>query len=167
MEKHTHYDHDEVLHAPLHTLRRELDRHNAPPGVEKELMAAFAARFPRKRWYQKLSMAQWGMAGTGSAATAVLALIVTLHAPLPQAPDQAAAFAAAASRDGGAAFIALQPVEQIAQEQSPQVVQTELTGEALAAAGVAVSPEQAGETVLAEMLVSSDGEPLALRILAQ
>lgn len=157
------YDHDEVLHAPLHTLRRELDRHNSPPGVEKELMAAFAARFPKKRWYQKLSTAQWGMAGMGSAATAVLALMVTLHAPLPAPQEQQQLV----YRDDGAAFIALQPVEQIAQEQSAQVVQTELPGEALAAAGVAVSPEQAGETVLAEMLVSAEGEPLALRILAQ
>jgi hypothetical protein len=156
------YDHDEVLHAPLQSLRRELDRQNAPPGVEKELMAAFAARFPKRRWYQKLSVAQWGMAGMGSAATAVLALMVTMHQPLPVAPEQQLVY-----RDDGAAFIALQPVEQIEQEQGAQVVQTELPGEALAAAGVAVSPEQAGETVLAEMLVASNGEPLALRILAQ
>jgi hypothetical protein len=159
----TELEHDEVLHAPLHTLRRELDRHNAPPGVEKELMAAFAARFPKQRWYQKLSMAQWGMAGMGSAATAVLALMVTLHGPAPMAPDQQQLV----YRDDGAAFIALQPVEQIEQEKAPHVVQTELPGDALAAAGVAVSPEQAGQTVLAEMLVSADGEPLALRILAQ
>jgi hypothetical protein len=163
----TELDHDEVLHAPLHTLRRELDRHNAPPGVEKELMAAFAAQFPKKRWYQKLSMAQWGMAGMGSAATAVLALMVTLHAPLPSGSGLDAQEQQLVYRDDGAAFIALQPVEQIEQAKATKVVQTELPGEALAAAGMAVSPEQAGETVLAEMLVSADGEPLALRILAQ
>ena len=158
------YQHDEVLHAPLGTLRRELDRHNAPPGVEKELMAAFAARFPRKRWYQKLSRAQWGMAGMGSAATAVLALMVTLHAPLPATTEQAQE---QVYRDDGAAFIAFQPGDAIDQQEGAQVVQTELPAEALAAAGVAVTPEQAGQTVLAEMLVAADGEPLAVRILTQ
>jgi hypothetical protein len=126
-------------------------------------MAAFAAQFPRKRWYQRFSPAQWGWAGgLGSAAAAALAVLV-LRAPLPGA----AGVDTLAHADDGGAFIALASHERIAQEAAPRMLEATLPRTELAALGVPVSPETAGDVVRAEMLVGADGAPLALRLSAQ
>ncbi|MES2900510.1 MAG: hypothetical protein V4723_12340 [Pseudomonadota bacterium] len=140
-------------------LRRAMATQDAPKGVEKELMAAFAKAYPKRRWYQLLSPAQWGLAGgVGSTAlVAVMALVLTMHAPLRSD--------ASAALDGGD-FIALTSMERIEQEPSPRMVQTEVPRAELDALGVAVSPENAGESVRAEMLVGADGSPLALRLVS-
>lgn len=150
---------DSPLDSPLHTLRAATARLNAPPGVEKELMAAFAKQFPRKRWYQRLSGMQWGVAGgLGSAAVVVLVFMLSLHAPVPMtAGDQA-------GDDGN--FIALASRERIELETTPQMVETTVPRTALASMGVPVTPENAGDSVRAEMLIGADGQPLALRLLA-
>jgi hypothetical protein len=44
------------------------------------------------------------------------------------------------------------------------MVETEVPRTALAPLGLSVTPENAGESVRAEMLVAADGEPLALRL---
>jgi len=68
--------------------------------------------------------------------------------------------------ENGTAFIALDSFERIEQEADPQLVEAEVPRTMLAALGLPVAPEQAGETVRAEMLVAADGEPLALRLSA-
>lgn len=135
---------------------------DAPRGVEKELMAAFSASFPQKRWYHALSPAQWGVAGgVGSTmVVAVMAFMLSLHAPLQD--QRAAAMAAADQGD----FIALDTLERIEQEPNPRMVETEVPRSALAALGMPLNPENAGDSVRAEMLVGSDGSPLALRLVS-
>lgn len=152
---------------PMQALRDALAGLDAPRGVEKELMAAFAAQHRKPRWYQRLSAAQWSAGGIGSAALAALAalvLMLPLHAPRPGADDGAPQ--PLVRLEHGAPFIALESLERIAQEPSPRMVATELPRTELARLGVPVTPENAGDSVRAELLVGSGGEPLALRLVS-
>lgn len=156
---------DPALAAPLAALRSATAECSAPARVEQALMAAFAQQFARKRWYQRfyhhLSPAQWGWAGgLGSAAAAALAVLIlrvpgAVDAPLP------------VQLDDGLAFIALASQERIEQETHPRMLEASLHRTELAALGVPVSPETAGDLVRAEMLVGADGSPLALRLSSQ
>lgn len=156
-DKHT----DAILAAPLAGLRTAMAELHAPRGVEKELMDAFARQFPRKRWYHALSPAQWGLAG-GVGSTAVVALLaLSLSLKMPaQGPA-----AAQVINDDGPAFIALESAERIEQEANPHVVETDVPRTELASLGVPLSPEQAGDSVRAQLLVGADGSPLALRLI--
>jgi hypothetical protein len=66
---------------------------------------------------------------------------------------------------GTGPFLALRPLERIALEPQATVVATEFPRALLAGYGLPVSPERAGEPVRAEMLVSSTGETLAVRVI--
>ena len=151
---------DPALAEPLAALRSAMQAQHAPPGVEKELMAAFAARFPPKRWYHALSPRQWSMGAGSTALVAVMALMLSLHAPL--ATDHLAA-----ASDDGADFIALASAERIEQEPDAHVVEADVPRTALASLGVPVTPQDAGDSVRAEMLVGADGSPLALRLVSR
>lgn len=151
MNEHEH-EHDFPAIAPLRGPLAGLD---TPARVEKALMAAFA-RQHKAPWYARLSPAQWSMAGgLGSAMAVAAVFLLTVQAPAP---------GVLAATDDRGDFIALLPLDQIAAEQSPQVVETSLPRTALDALGVPVTPENAGDTVHAEMLISEDGEPLAVRL---
>jgi hypothetical protein len=148
------------LDAALAALRSEMAGIDAPRGVEKELMAAFGAHFaPRPPWYRRLTPTDWGMAG--SVAAAVLAVLALVQLPHAGPAGHAAPLVA---RDGGGAFIALESLERIEQEPSPRVLETAVPRTVLGPLGVQVTPENAGDSVLAEMLVAADGQPLALRL---
>lgn len=157
---------EQDLKAPLAALRSALSAQQAPPAVEQALMDAFARQFPRKRWYHALSPRQWGVAGgvTSTALAAVLALSLSLQAP--HNAGLAAEWGAAERplADAGPDFIALASADRIEQEQDPQMVQADVPRTALAAFGVPLDPETAGDSVRAEMLVGADGSPLALRL---
>jgi hypothetical protein len=84
--------------------------------------------------------------------------------PLGTSPSVPAA-ALGEPMDEQSPFIALQSLEQIALEPRARVVQTTVPRMILAAYGVPVSPEVAGETMRAEMLVSANGQPLAMRFI--
>ena len=154
---------DPDLAAPLAALRGALATHNTPPGVEKELMAAFGAHFPRQRWYHALSPRQWSLGVGGSALAAVLALMLTLHTP---AGLDAGISASSDFLDERSPFIALESIERIEQEPNPRMLEADLPRTALAALGLPVNPETAGDSVRAEMLVGADGAPLALRLVS-
>jgi hypothetical protein len=151
-------------------LRGEMAKLDAPRGVEKELMQAFARQFPqKKRWYQHLApgsaLQRWLLAGgLSTAVTAITVFSLLLHNPrLAADPDGASR--ALLSRDGnGGLFIALEPSERIEQEPAPRVVETEVSRSSLARLGVPLTPENAGDTVKAEMLLGADGQPLAVRL---
>lgn len=151
---------DYATAASFDALRAAMAGQDAPKGVEKELMAAFAKAYPPRRWYHALSPAQWGLAGGfgSTALVAVMALVLTMQAPL----RNEATVAAMAGED----FIALTSMERIEQEPEPRMVQADVPRTELAALGVPVSPENAGESVRAEMLVGADGSPLALRLVS-
>jgi hypothetical protein len=148
------------LDAALGALRREMAGLDAPCGVEKELMAAFGAHFaPKQRWHQRFTPTDWSMAG--SVAAAVLAVLALAQLPPASTPGGGTPLI---GRDSGSAFIALESLERIEQEPSPRVVEAAVPRTVLAPLGVQVTPENAGDSVLAEMLVGSDGQPLALRL---
>jgi hypothetical protein len=151
------------LAPPLAALRAAMAAHDAPPHVEQALMSAFAARFPRKRWYHALSPRQWSVGAGSGALAATLALVLALHAPATLDPVAATLVQDA---DQGSAFIALESVERIEQEANPRVLEADVPRTALAALGLPVNPENAGESVRAEMLVGADGAPLALRLVS-
>ena len=148
------------LAAPLAALRAGMATLDAPRGVEKELMAAFSQQFPPRRWYHALSPRQWGLAG-GVGSTAMVALLaLSLRAPAPGQDGRSAG-----ALDAGP-FIALESAERIKQEANPQMIEADVPRAALASLGVPVSPENAGDSVRAELLVGADGSPLALRLVS-
>lgn len=142
-------------------LRSELAGIDTPRCVEKELLQAFRRQFtpPKRRWYQALSLPQWGTAGALCSLTAVVLL-------LAQSPHQAVSVGSRplVSFDNGGAFVALDSLERIEAEPDAQLVEAEVPRTALAPLGVPVSPENAADTVRAEMLVAADGHPLAVRL---
>jgi hypothetical protein len=150
---------DPLLAAPLDALRAATAGLEAPRGVEKELMAAFARQQAPRKWYRRLSPLQWSVAGgAGSMAMVAMVFLLVLRTPLPQPGAELPAY------DNGGAFLALESLERIEQETAPRMVETELPRSALAPLGIPVTPENAGDPVRAELLVSADGEPLALRL---
>ena len=154
--------HDEDgLSARFDALRTEMDKLNAPRGVEKELMQAFARQFPRKRrWFDVIPAQAWAWTGSLSTiAAAVLVFALTAHAPHPGEIGRSVV-----ARDHGGLFIALDSLERIEREPNPRLVETEVPRTSLAQLGVPLTPENAGKPVKAEMLVAADGQPLALRL---
>ena len=112
------------LDARLAALRVAGSRLDTPRCVEKELMQAFAARFPpRPPWYRRMNLAEWGAAG--ACATITVAVLASLLAP----PAPYAGFASHTPLvrfENGGAFIALDSFERIEQEPAPHIVETEL-----------------------------------------
>ncbi|MFC0253682.1 hypothetical protein [Massilia consociata] len=152
--------HNELLEAGFAALRSELAATETPRCVEKELMQAFTRQFPpKRRWYHALTLPQWGTAGALCSLTAVAVLLAL-------SPHQAVSVSSQPwiSIDDGAAFIALDSIERIEAEPHARLVEAEVPRTALAPLGVPVSPENAGDTVRAEMLVAADGHPLAVRL---
>ncbi|HEU4373116.1 MAG TPA: hypothetical protein VFS02_06490 [Telluria sp.] len=157
---------DDQPTIPFAALRDDLASMNSPPGVRKELMAAFALRHRPRRWHQAMPAARWRIAGgVGSIAAVVLVFMLAPHAPSRTAHDAAAP--ALGRDDNGAVFIALDSFERIELEPAPRMVEATVPRTTLASLGVPVSPENAGDMVHAEMLVGADGHPLALRLAVQ
>ncbi len=151
-------DRDPLLDA----LRAEVGRLDAPRGVEKELLQAFAKLHPpKRRWYHRLAVRPLALAGGVVAGAFVLAFAV--RAPHPVEDGRAGALVAL---DGNGVFIALDSAERIAAEPAPRMVATDVPRTSLAALGVPLTPENAGDSIRAEMLVAADGQPLALRLSA-
>ncbi len=149
----------------FNALRADLSRLDTPRAVETELLQAFARLHPsRRRWFHAPGLRGWLLAGgmTGLVAGA-LALAVALQ--IPHAEDAAPARTVVAL-DDSAPFIALDSAERIAAEPAPRMVAANVPRTSLAALGVPLTPENAGESVRAELLVAADGQPLALRLSA-
>jgi hypothetical protein len=141
----------------------------APDALEARLVGAFRAR--------KQSLARprlWWMPPLALAATVAM-VSWTMRAPvvpsisLPPGSGQESESGgpgrgSVAQLDAGP-FLALRPLERISLEPGATVVTTEFPRALLADWGLPVSPERAGEPVRAEMLYSSRGEPIAVRLL--
>jgi hypothetical protein len=154
---------DPALAPSLAALRIAMQAQHAPDAVQAALMTAFANQFPARRWYHKLSPRQW-LTGVGSgAAFALMLLVIATWVPVNFHPGTRIAVQ---SVDEGSAFIALESAERIEQEAEPRLVEADLPRTALAALGLPVNPENAGDAVRAEMLVAADGSPLALRLVS-
>lgn len=156
------------LRDPLFdSLREQLQGCDTPPAVCTELLAAFAshhaARTPALPWWRRLNTPGWAMAGAGLSGFAALSLLLIV---LQHPPVGGSAPVAATEPANDNAFIALTTLERIEQDPSPQMLATTVPRASLMALGVSVTPEDAGDMVMAEMLVGADGSPLALRLAA-
>lgn len=152
-------------------LRAELAELDAPPGVRKELLAAFVQHQARQKaalpWWRKLAAPGWKLAGGGVALAAVLLTVLLAtgyRIDAPPAPVTAAALRESAPMGD---FTALTSLERIEQDPAPHMLATTMPRAALMSLGIAVDPQDAGDTVQAEMLVGADGSPLALRLAVQ
>lgn len=147
-------------------LRAELDGLDTPPGVRKELLAAFArqqaSRKAARPWWRR-----WpALTGGGAALAAVLVCVMLAQWPAlmhPMLPVPAGS----GGDDHFGAFIALDTLERIEQDPAPRMLATSVPRSSLVSLGVAVDPEDAGDMVQAQMLVGADGSPLALRLALQ
>jgi hypothetical protein len=148
---------DELAH-----LRGQLANFSAPAAIEANLARAFRQqqRVSGAGWRHRFG--EWFAPGAAIAASLSFSLWLLLGgAPAGiSAPDTKSL----ASADRGNPFIALQSLEQIALEPNPRVIETQVPKMMLASFGLPISPDAAGETVRAEMLVSAAGQPLALRL---
>ena len=151
------------LDTRLAQLRGALAGIDTPRCVEKELMQAFDAAFASsKPWYRRLSLPEWLAAGAGSlVSAAVLALLLLVP---PRLAGDLHGTQPPVRFEDGAAFVALDSFERIDAEPEPRLVEAEVPRTMLAALGLPVTPENAGDAVRAEMLVGAGGEPLAVRL---
>lgn len=155
---------DRQVDAALRTLREHMQAVETPHDVEAALLAAFAKHQRANktpRWQQYLALSKWGRSGglavIGGAVLAVLLIVSVPQTPVPAQPN--------ASADDSAGFIALDSAEHIAMEPAPRLIETAIARTALAGLGVPLSPDNAGDMVRAQFLVSADGRPLAWRLL--
>ncbi len=158
------YHHDDTpdLDRQLAQLRSSMASIDTPRCVEKELMQAFHAQFARHRpWYRRLGLLEWSAAAIGSLVSVAMIGLLLIS---PQLSNRLHDSNALLRIDNGAAFVALDSFERIEAEPAPRLVETELPRTMLAALGLPVTPENAGDAVRAEMLVGAGGEPLALRL---
>lgn len=171
---------DLQIDRALDALRLETERLDTPMYVETSLMAAFVAAQAGKAGINTANMphesgrdrftrlvSQWFAPGFAVAASVVMASWMMLS-PLSQAVDDAGVASMSAMADAGEAaspFIALQSLERIALEPSPRLITANVPRTSLAAYGVPINPETAGQSVRTEMLVAANGQPLAMRFL--
>lgn len=154
-----------LLSDSLASLRTASAALAAPPHVEAALMNAFTsahkAREAKRRW--RAFLAQWLVPGAALAASVGMSAWMVLAPMARPMIDYPLDPALADSGFGDAPFIALRSLEQIAMEPAPRVIETTVPRMWLASYGVAISPETAGESMRAEMLVAANGQPLAMR----
>jgi hypothetical protein len=164
------------LAAGLRQVAAGWSRMGAPSRVEARLLNAFreqagvaAEKHPRA-WFAAFT---WAMA---AAAVLVLAIsLLRVHGPQTVTPrpvpgnaailaslDEMPEFAGEAS-DGG--FVPLPNVEQLAPNETGDVVRVEVPRSAMIAVGFEVSPERATEPVQAEVMFGPDGVARAVRFL--
>ncbi len=168
------------LDRALDALRRESETLNTPSHIEANLMMAFAsssisahanrskqARADNQRIGLGRLISQWFAPGVAIAASVGMASWMMLS-PLSQAGNETGAEAIAAlayANEASNPFIALQSLERIALEPMPRLIAASVPRTSLAAYGLPINPETAGQSVRTEMLVAADGLPLAMRFL--
>lgn len=174
---------ERLLDERLDGLRAATASLAAPAHLEAQLLAAFrahhAAHFATHHAKQRASkrrgeiIAQWfapGIALAASVGMSAWMVLAPMARPMldPGAPSVAGTTMLAAMDariSANTPFIALQSLEQIALEPQPRLLETDVPRAWLAAYGVPVNPEMAGDSMRAEMLVSANGQPLAMRFL--
>ena len=159
---------EKLLDLQLTGLRAATAHIDTPPRVEAALMAAFqlqsrGTQARNRRWRE--FVLQWFAPGIALAASAGMSAWMVL-APMARPVLDPALNPGTPVADFTSAdtpFIALQSLEQIALEPRPRVIETSIPRMWLASYGIAISPDTAGESMRAEMLVSANGQPLAMR----
>ena len=142
-----------LLDLKLDALRYGLAREKAPEALEARLVERF--RMERRARAKFVWLPGLALAATLAVASWVM---LAMHGT-----DPAPAATYGEAPDSGP-FLALRPLDRIALEPSPRVVQTQFPRALLAQWGLPVAPERAAEPVHAELLYSAAGEPLAVRL---
>lgn len=155
---------EQWLDGRLDDLRGATERLSASPALEARLMKAFKSQqVTQQRRERSRRLAQWFAPGVALAAGVGMSAWMMLAPVAVPALDAGAAAYVEANAE--TPFIALQSLEQIALEPQPRLIETAVPRTWLASYGVPVSPETAGDSLRAEMLVSASGQPLAMRFL--
>lgn len=172
----------ESLDFALHTMSIRDEARQASPQVEAALMREFR----KKRAAPKIRMVRWQAALAGVAALALLALGL-MRAHLTLKPDQRVAVAPSgvgssangsdavannqqldefADAEEGTAFISLPYADDVASLEGGAIVKVTMPRSALISMGLPISGA-AGEQIPAEVVVSEDGTPQAIRLISQ
>jgi hypothetical protein len=150
-----------LLDLKLDELKRELADVHAPEAMEAQLRARFRRTKPAAPARPRL----WWMPPLALAATIAITSWM-IRGPMPDSQSLVALAPPTTTIEGDPGpFLALKPLERIANESGTTIVTTEFPRALLADWGLPVSPDRAGEPVRAEMLYSAEGEPLAVRLL--
>ncbi len=162
---------ESLLKADFGSLRAATGSLAAPAQLEATLMSAFKSQQARDGAARRRRdlVVQWFAPGFALAASVGMSAWMVLAPMARPAFDANAESGPRVLTDAGmfadTPFIALQSLEQIALEPRPRLIEAAIPRMWLAAYGVAVSPELAGDSLRAEMLVSANGQPLAMRFL--
>ncbi len=159
------------LASGMRAMADSMARAQAPSRVESRLLAAFrshagtAAMAPRRRW---IPVATW--AAAFAAMIGVGIFLVRNRAPEAEQPLPARHVELALSDPGNAldaameeGFLPLPGAAQLSASDDMNVVHVELPRSAMMQVGIEVTPEDADETVLADVMVGSDGLARAVR----
>ena len=155
---------ERVLQPYTKTLKQQLGELAAPSEIETDLLTAFDNQFPKRTWWSVWGTFQWRVAG-GVMASILVAMVfvntpVTPNVVAIDVPNQIKA-----DLYEDIPFIALNSGEEILKQDSMRIVQAEIPHTLLAAMGVIVNPQVAGNSSRAEMLVGENEEYLAMRFL--
>lgn len=158
---------ERFLDEHLGNLRTATESIDAPMHLEASLMSAFATHHARQnaKLRRRDFIMHWFAPGFALAASVGMSAWIMM-APMagPALDDTAEATIDPSARTfTDTPFIALQSLEQIALEPRPHLVKANVPRMLLAAYGVPVNPQSAGDSVRAEMLVSASGQALAMR----
>ena len=171
-------DHEHVVQCPacaarmrgqaaikhgLRALAGQMSRTEAPPRVEARLRAAFRAHngmeaAPARHWRPAFA---WAAA---LAALLVVALVL-VRGRAPQAPPPVSHAVELADNGIENGFIPLPNAAQIDPAEEVNVVRVEVPRSAMIALGYDVKPEEASQSVEADVMLGTDGLARAVRFL--
>lgn len=150
-----------MLDRDFDVLKREMSALQTPAHVEANILRNFR-RQQKPRVAQQLS--QWLAPGAAIAASISMSAWLLLAPVAAPVANHLPTLATSSAQDSP--FIALKSLEQIALEPNPRIIETQIPKMLFAGMGIAVSPDMAGESLRAEMVVSASGQPLAVRFSA-
>lgn len=172
----------ESLDFALHTMSIRDEARQTSPQVEAALMREFR----KKHAAPRIRIARWQVALAGVAAMAVLALgLMRAHLSLKPEPPVAVTINGSSSSgsgpdvvannpqvsefadaDEGTAFISLPYADDMASLEGGAIVRVTMPRSALISMGLPISGA-AGDQIPAEVVVSEDGTPQAIRLISQ
>jgi len=157
------------LTQALAQLREDIARLDAPAELEARLRAAFAQRRRSREQVWQRPGAVLAMPIALAAAIVAVSWILRTPASSVDPIGRIGASMSSATQpersELGTAFFPLVPLREIAQNVDTRVIAVSFPRTALASFGLPIDPARAAEPVNGEMLVASNGAPLAVRFI--
>lgn len=153
---------DVQLNAALQSLKSEIQQVHVPPQLQAALMQMYDQRYQRPAWWRSLFTPPIWMASAAMASC--LVVIVLVQPALKETPLASTQVQLEQSYEE-IPFVALESSEMILQQASVRLVRADIPHSVLATMGVVVSPQTAGASSRAEMLVNERDEYLAVRFI--